>query len=252
MNSRDIMEKTFKKSSMSGYKTNEVDSFLSEVAQEMNRMVNENNDLKNKLYIVASKLEEYKKDEQSLKDALFDAQKLSASIVSDAKSKAENLLMDAKFKSENLIKEAQENAEKKISSIKSQIEKEQQALVRVQKEVSNFRAKLLSIYKSHLDLITSMPEIQQNNVANDKPKQEIPQNNISEITSNKSENKENLTRTQQILKEKLAQTQQILREKLDQNQQVDSINKHNNSMIEKNDFKSKFSELKFGNNDVNI
>lgn len=238
MNSKDIMEKTFKKSGMSGYKIDEVDSFLAEIGQEMDKVVAENNDFKNKLSILASKLEEYKKDEQSLRDALIGAQKLGSNIVNEAKSKAEKLILDAKFQSETLLKEAQDNAGKTINNIKIQIEKEQQSLSRIQKEVSNFKSKLLSIYKSHLDLITTMPEIQPNEV---KTREQVNENkvNVSNDVQNKNEMKENLSKTQQILKEKLAQTQKIKIE----NEDKDEENKNQNST-----FESKFGELKFGQN----
>lgn len=236
MNSKEIMEKTFKKSGMSGYKIDEVDIFLSEIGQEMDKLVAENDDFKNKLSILASKLEEYKKDEQSLRDALIGAQKLGANIVNEAKSKAEKLILDAKFQSENLLKESQDNAVKTIHNIKIQIEKEQQSLARIQKEVSNFKSKLLSIYKSHLDLITTMPEIQVNE---SETKEEIYENKFEDINKfdNKREIKENLSKTQQILKEKLAETQQI---------KIETEKKEPKN--ETSSFESKFGELKFGQN----
>ena len=75
MNAKEISAKRFDKSAF-GYKADEVDSFLNEIAAEVNELTSQNTELQKKLEILATKLEEYRQDENSMKQALLGAQKL--------------------------------------------------------------------------------------------------------------------------------------------------------------------------------
>lgn len=142
----DIANKRFSKS-MSGYRTEEVDGFLAEVAAEFDRRETEKKELERKLEILADKLEDYRRDEDSLRNALLGAQKLGDSVIRESKTKAEILMRDATIKSERMVKNAEE-----------QIELSKQNLYKMQKEVAAFKHRLLSIYKGHLELISGLPE----------------------------------------------------------------------------------------------
>lgn len=78
-----------------------------------------------------------------------------------AKASAEKMTADASAQSEQIISEAKDNAEKIVLQLRSQIESEQQALQKTKREVSDFKARLLALYKSHLDAITAIPEIKE-------------------------------------------------------------------------------------------
>ena len=58
MNAKEISAKRFDKSAF-GYKADEVDSFLNEIAAEVNELTSQNTELQKKLEILATKLEEY-------------------------------------------------------------------------------------------------------------------------------------------------------------------------------------------------
>jgi len=160
MNAKEISMQKFDKSAF-GYKTDEVDAYLNEVAALVNELTAQNADLQNKLEILASKLEEYRQDEVSMKEALVGAQKLGNSIVKEAREKAEEIVTEAQAKGDTIIREATENSQKALTSMKQEIEKEQHNLLMTQREVSSFKAKLLALYKSHLDTITSIPELKE-------------------------------------------------------------------------------------------
>lgn len=160
MNAKEISAKRFDKSAF-GYKVDEVDAYLNEVAAAVNELTVQNTELQNKLEILATKLEEYRQDETSMKEALIGAQKLGNNILKEAKDKAEELLTEAQAKGDTIIREATENSQKTLASVKKDIEKEQHTLLMTQREVSNFKSKLLALYKTHLDTITSIPEIKE-------------------------------------------------------------------------------------------
>jgi cell division initiation protein len=160
MNAKEISAQRFDKSAF-GYKVDEVDAYLNEVAAVVNELTVQNTELQKKLEILATKLEEYRQDENSMKEALIGAQKLGNNILKEAREKADEIIKEAQEKGDTIIREATENSQKTLASVKKDIEKEQHTLLLTQREVSNFKSKLLALYKSHLDTITSIPELKE-------------------------------------------------------------------------------------------
>ena len=144
LNPNEIANKQFSKGR--GYRAEEVDSYLRQIASDIGELIEEKRDLETKMMVLADKLEEYKEDEESLRAALLGAQKLGDSVVREAKAKAQSLLEDAEAQAVQLV----ENAKKEI-------ERQQQGFVRLQREVATFKSKLQLVYKQHLELISSIP-----------------------------------------------------------------------------------------------
>ena len=144
LNPNEIANKQFSKGR--GYRAEEVDSYLRQIASDIGELIEEKRDLEKKMMVLADKLEEYKEDEESLRAALLGAQKLGESVVREAKAKAQSLLEDAEAQAVQLV----ENAKKEI-------ERQQQGFVRLQREVATFKSKLQLVYKQHLELISSIP-----------------------------------------------------------------------------------------------
>lgn len=130
-----------------GYKTEEVDSFLREIAMQIGQYQREKDEAEKKIEVLVESVREYKKDEDALKDALIGAQKQGRAIVAEAQSKAAEILADANARAKEII-----------GSTTVQLEKEKRCLVKMQQEVSDFKANLLSMYKQHLEQITAIPD----------------------------------------------------------------------------------------------
>ena len=142
----DITNKKFEKAAF-GYKPEEVDAFISEIIYSYDVMYQEKAAAEEKMLVLAEKLEEYRANEDSLKTVLLGAQKLGENIVRDSKAKAEVILADA----ENQVKQVFAESESKII-------KEKETLVTLQKETADFKKQLLAMYRQHLELISLMPE----------------------------------------------------------------------------------------------
>ena len=141
-----IANKRFDKA-MGGYRQDEVDAFLEQIANEFRALQAEKDDLEKKVEVLANKIEEYREDEDSLRSALIGAQKLGDSVIRESKSKAETILLDAKVEAAKIVETAQRN-----------VEIEQTALVTMKKEVTKFKNRMLTMYRQHLDLIATLPE----------------------------------------------------------------------------------------------
>lgn len=190
MESSTIRDKKFLEA-MRGYKKEEVDEFLSEVAGEFSRLKKANDELEKKLEVLADKIREYREDEDALRDAIVGAQKQGRAVVDEAKAKAAGIIEEAKQKSDEMIKEAEETvaaknaegekaiadalaekqriedeaakkAEELHTEMEIQHEIDKEALARTRREAEDFRAKLIIEYTSHIELIKKLPEMCQN------------------------------------------------------------------------------------------
>lgn len=131
---------------LGGYKCEAVDAFLDTVAADYQKLYDENLALTKKLNLLVEKITEYRKDEEYLKSAMLEAQRLVEISTKDAKAKAEEILTEANAKAEEIIQNAVHA---------SQAADEHYESMRV--EVNNFRNQLLTTYKSHIEIISALP-----------------------------------------------------------------------------------------------
>lgn len=146
----DISNKRFEKSPFGGYKPEEVDSFLSEIAMSYERLYEEKEAAEEKMEVLAEKLEEYRANEDSLRTVLIGAQKLGDNIIRDSKAKAEVIISDAEGRVKQVFSESE-----------GKIDKERETLAMLQKETAEFKKRLIAMYKQHLELISLMPETEE-------------------------------------------------------------------------------------------
>ena len=178
---KDISEKKFEKTKVFGYKPNDVDKFISEVFESFNKLYQEKEQLEKKVDFLVEKLTEYRQQEGKLTDVLLEAKKVSDNVVKKANDKSDAILSEAQIKSDAILSEAQIKSDEMLSSAKKEVEKEKKLLSKLQKESSDFKSKIISLYKSHIDLISMLPSYKNETEINNN------NNNISnkEISSNK-------------------------------------------------------------------
>ena len=151
---------------MSGYKMSEVDDFIDACAETVQELTAERDELNRKLELLAERLLEYKNQEDSIHTTLLGAQRSADAIVREANHKAELILRDARIKAEN-IEEAAEAA----------IVAQQEELRRLEREVSNFRKRMMTIYRQHIELISELPVVEEppvEDISSGVPAEEAP------------------------------------------------------------------------------
>lgn len=121
MSPQEIKNKTFEKAVFGGYEMAAVDEFLDEIYVAFGELAKENASLKAKIKVVASKIEDYRKDENVMSQTLVAAQKTGLQIENDAKMRSERMISDAEIKATKLIHDANaqiENEEEKLIKAK--------------------------------------------------------------------------------------------------------------------------------------
>ena len=95
----DIINVSFRKSRFSGYNTEDVDNFIDQVKESYDELLKKNIELKEemekqnaekeqllkKLEVLAGKIEDYRQEEDEIKNALVSAQKLGDASIREAR-----------------------------------------------------------------------------------------------------------------------------------------------------------------------
>ena len=136
---------SFTKATFGGYNMQQVDEFLEPLTEDYVTLYKENALLKSKMRVLVGKLEEYRKNETSMKDAVINAQKTCDKMVAEAEAKCAKMLnnagsmaaantasSEALVAAENArVEEARKAAAAKINELQEQLRSCIQALDRI-------------------------------------------------------------------------------------------------------------------------
>ena len=140
---------SFGRATFGGYDMQQVDEFLEPLTEDYVTLYKENALLKSKMRVLVGKLEEYRKNEASMKDAVINAQKTCDKMVAEAEAKCAKMLKqanamatantqtaaaqsDAQIAAENArVEEARQAAAVKITELQEQLRTCIQALDRI-------------------------------------------------------------------------------------------------------------------------
>jgi len=86
---------SFSRATFGGYDMQSVDEFLEPLTEDYITLYKENALLKSKMKVLVTKLEEYRKNEASMKDAIVNAQKTCDMMVKEAEAKCTQMLNEA-------------------------------------------------------------------------------------------------------------------------------------------------------------
>jgi len=120
----EVKRQQFKKT-MRGYDTIEVDTFLEMISNELEEMIKENKDLKDKIIAEETQLADYKNIEKTLQQTLMQAQETSGKSIENSKREAELIVKEAEVKASQIVDKARldfAHAKEEISQLKSRKE----------------------------------------------------------------------------------------------------------------------------------
>ena len=130
-----IEEVSFSRATFGGYDMQSVDEFLGPLTDDYIALYKENALLKNKMRVLVAKLEEYRSNEASMKQAIIDAQSTCDTMVKETEAKCAQMLSDtstaaaesSRINSELLnaenekLEAAKREANERISAIEAQL-----------------------------------------------------------------------------------------------------------------------------------
>ena len=156
MTPEELRSVTFEKT-MRGYRCEDVDDLLEETAKALEQALAAKAEAeaadkarKEKMVVLAQKIEEmrakleaYEQEEDTLKSALLNAQRMGENVIREARQKADLIQREAAIKADDAIQHSRE-----------ELEENKQELARMKTEVTKFKNEILSLYKAHIELLT--------------------------------------------------------------------------------------------------
>ncbi len=137
----DIAHKSFDRKLM-GSDTEEVHQFLKAVADQMEDLIRERNNLKEALREKELAILEYKERDESLKTTITTATRMSEKIQADAEREARLIIADAQQKAEAVMRDSRDSLKRMY-----------QELADMKKIRMQFEQNLKVLVKAHLELI---------------------------------------------------------------------------------------------------
>ena len=225
MTPSELRQYEFKSAGRNAYKADDVDLFFGQVLVEYEKMYREKSELSKRIGLLADKLQQYREDEDNIKQAVLSAQKAADIIVRDAeesvadakaeaeailaaakgeaqiikedaekqaiadsdlllsvaRDKAEEILNKAKEKAHGILIAANDTANDKVGAATRTITSESLHYDMLRREVSEFRASILAQYKAHIELISKLPELADEEAAKIEPAPVSEPESVSDI-----------------------------------------------------------------------
>src|SRR5687768_12604594 len=101
----EIQKQTFSRT-IKGYNSDEVRAYLHLVAEEIERLVRENDRLLREVMMLRDDLEDHSNRERILKDTLLSAQKVAEDLITNARKESELIVKDAELLADRLVGQA--------------------------------------------------------------------------------------------------------------------------------------------------
>jgi cell division initiation protein len=116
----EIQKQTFSRT-IKGYNPDEVRAYLHLVAEEIERLVRDNDRLSREVAVLRDDLEDHSNRERILKDTLLSAQKVAEELTTNARKEAELIVKDSELLADRVIGQAMQRVgdlERSIGDLK--------------------------------------------------------------------------------------------------------------------------------------
>lgn len=140
----EIKNVTFRKGR--GYRDEDVDAFIDEVIVSFEQLKKEKSDLVRKMDILATRVEQYRADEETVRNALLSSQRVADTTVKEANAQAATIIAEAEAKAQKMLLEANEVTAK-----------QKEVYLKLKSDASQLRKELAALYNSHLKTIEDLP-----------------------------------------------------------------------------------------------
>lgn len=142
----EIKNVSFRKASFNGYRPEDVDAFIDEVIVSFEQLKKEKADLVRKMDILATRVEQYRADEETVRNALLASQKVADASIREAKEKSAKILREAEAKAQKLLIETN-----------GVTAKEKDNYLQLKTDAVQLREELKALYEKHMQTIDDLP-----------------------------------------------------------------------------------------------
>ena len=127
---------------MRGYNPAEVDEHIAFIIDKYTELYRENDELERKLKTAYAKLDEIKNEEESIRNAMVNAQRASNKIMTEANDRADII-----------INTARKSCDRILADFRKKIQEERAVLGALNSAITEFKDKLFKTYNSHISFV---------------------------------------------------------------------------------------------------
>lgn len=143
----EIKNISFRKATLNGgYRAEDVDAFIDEVIASFEQLKKEKTNLVHKIDVLATRVEQYRADEETVRNALLASQKVSDACIKEAKDKAAKIVRNAEEKAQSLLVESN-----KMTAL------EKENYLQLKADAVSLRNELIELYRKHIKNIDDLP-----------------------------------------------------------------------------------------------
>ncbi len=179
-------------------------------------MKKEKTNLVHKIDVLATRVEQYRADEETVRNALLASQKVADACIREAKEKAAKIVRDAETKAQNLLVDAN-----------NMTAAEKEHYLQLQSDAANLRNELISLYSKHIKSIDDLPSTSDVEASKAELDEKYPTEDVTAPAQPQVEDDVKIAVPSEMKAEPIAETEEV-------------------SALPKR--QSKFSHLKFGDN----
>ncbi|MDD4335649.1 MAG: DivIVA domain-containing protein [Desulfotomaculaceae bacterium] len=154
----DIQKKEFRHV-LRGYSEDEVDAFLDKIAQELENLIRENQELKEKVIQTEQSVARYREIEEAIKNAMVMAQKNTDELRQNAEKEAQVFLERSRIEADQLTREAEREAAGRIYEAEKQVSAMMSEFKRIKQEAYIFKDRLRSFLEFQIKLLDHVEEL---------------------------------------------------------------------------------------------
>ncbi len=166
----DVKQISFRKAGIGGYKPEDVDAFIDQVLITMEQMKKEKSDLVKKMDILATRVEEYRADEDAVRNAMLASQRVADSTIKKAKAQAAQI-----------IEESENVAKAKLFDLNLQIKEQKKQYALLLSECNKLREELINVCNKHIVLAKELPSKAKVEIIEKQIDEKFPTDNSDEI-----------------------------------------------------------------------
>lgn len=166
----DVKQISFRRAGIGGYKPEEVDAFIDKVLITMEQMKKEKSELIKKMDILATRVEEYRADEDAVRNALLASQRLADSTIKNAKATAAQI-----------IEESENTAKAKLFELNLQIKEQKKQYALLLSECNKLREELISVCNKHIITAKELPSKKKIEIVEKQIDEKFPTDSADEI-----------------------------------------------------------------------
>ena len=152
----DIHHKEFKSARFGGYNEEDVDSFLDLVADEFERLIQEDSELRSQMEQMRLRLAEFEDMQSSLQSALLAATRSAETVREEARQESEAMIAKAQEEADSLVRSAQEQARQMTLRAQNERQKLERSFAQLKQIKRRYLQSIREIADAHLAQVADL------------------------------------------------------------------------------------------------